>query len=135
MARNKSVKTSSSASGTTSKPLGKKGFFRGSSTPKQTFLPREREREERRKEKKARYRLKREKKRGEKKKDKEDSFGQGQVKRCFEERVCKSETEARQPYARITFHPRLYRPTGAKSSLLVVVSTIDSQISLYIPET
>lgn len=43
------------------------------------------------------------------------------MKRCFEERVCKSETEARQqPYARITFHPRLYRcrPTGAKSSFL-----------------
>lgn len=51
MARNKSVKTSSSASGTTSKPLGKKGFFRGSSTPKQTFLPRERERGEKKRKK------------------------------------------------------------------------------------
>lgn len=134
MARNKSVKTSSSASGTTSKPLGKKGFFRGSSTPKQTFLQRERERGEK-KRKKGEVSVEEGKEKRRKKKDKEDSFEQGQVKRCFEERVCKSETEARQPYARITFHPRLYRPTGAKSSLLVVVSTIDSQISLYIPET
>ena len=66
MARNKSVKTSSSASGTTSKPREERVFFEpsGSSTPKQTFLPKERERE-RREEK--RYRLKREKKEKKKK--------------------------------------------------------------------
>lgn len=51
MARNKSVKTSSSASGTTSKPREERVFFEpsGSSTPKQTFLLKEIEREKRRK--------------------------------------------------------------------------------------
>ena len=53
MARNKSVKTSSSASGTTSKPREERVFFEpsGSSTPKQTFLPKEIERERERRKK------------------------------------------------------------------------------------